>query len=218
MGLLDRWLRAAVAAVVMALAWGGVVAPAVLAADPGVTVSGSLVDEHGTALAGIHLVIEEQLPPDGGLAGFQVVTDASGDFAADLEPWGTAGAPATLTVKTPADGLEVVEVVDGACTRSLSVVVDATQDVALADGPIDPLAIKATTELIGEVCGTTATPPPAGAGTGRPTVTPPPTDAFARREASSPDRLGPALSLGFAIGLVATILLLTPRPRGRRRS
>jgi hypothetical protein len=217
-GLLDRWLRAAVAVVVMAMAWGGAVAPAALAADPGVIVSGTLVDEHGAALEGVHLVIEEQLPPDGGLAGFQVVTDASGAFAADLEPWGTADAKATLSVKTPTGGLEVVEVIDGSCTRSWSVVVDASQDVALADGPIDPLAITATTALIGEVCGTTGTPPPANAGTGRPTVTPPPTDAVARLGGGSSDRLGPALSAGFAIGLVAAILLLTPRPRGRRRS
>jgi hypothetical protein len=51
-----------------------------------VTVRGTLVDGHGTPLGVIHLVIEELVPPDGGLAGFQVATDAGGAFSADLEP------------------------------------------------------------------------------------------------------------------------------------
>jgi hypothetical protein len=218
-GLLDRSFRAAAAAVVLALACCGALAPATFAAEPaGVTVSGTLVDEHGGALAGVHLVIEEELPPDGGLTGFQAITDSSGAFSADLEPWGTADAPATVTVKTPADGIEVVEVIDGSCTRSWSVVVDATRDAALADGPIDPLVLTATTDLIGEVCGTTATPPPAGAGTRGPTITPPPTDALAPVAGNADDRLGVALTLGFAAALATAIAFLTPRPRGRRRS
>jgi hypothetical protein len=215
----DRLVRAAAVAVVTAAIGLGGVSSVALAAEPtAVTVSGTLVDEHGAALAGVHLVIEELLAPDGGLAGFQVVTDAKGAFSADVEPWGTADEPATLTVSTPPDVLETVNVIDGSCTRSFSVIVKATRDVALADGPADPLALMATTELLGEVCGTTATPPPTSARTPKPGLTPPPTDAAARSGTESSDRLGLAAALGFAAGLAGAVLYLTPRPRGRRRS
>lgn len=59
----------------------------------------------------------------------------------------------------------------------------------------------------GGVLGTTGTP---GSG-----LTPPPTDAVGIR-AAAPDRLGPALTLGFLIGLISTAFLLTPQ-RGSRR-
>jgi hypothetical protein len=61
----------------------------------------------------------------------------------------------------------------------------------------------------GGVLGATGTP---GAGN----VTPPPTDALARA-GSTPDRNGPALTIGFMIGLIAAALILTPRPGSRRR-
>lgn len=60
----------------------------------------------------------------------------------------------------------------------------------------------------GGVLGATGTP---GSG-----LTPPPTDALAIR-ASAPDRLGPALTIGFLIGLISAALLVTPRPGSRRR-
>ena len=47
-------------------------------------------------------------------------------------------------------------------------------------------------------------------------LTPPPTDALAIRGATA-DRLGPALTIGFLIGLIASAVLITPRPGSRRR-
>ena len=85
MGLRDRLPRAAaVAALVAGAAFGGVSAPATLAAGPAaVTVNGTLADGHGALLSGVKLVIEELLPPDGGLVAYQVTTDAAGRFSAD---------------------------------------------------------------------------------------------------------------------------------------
>lgn len=60
----------------------------------------------------------------------------------------------------------------------------------------------------GGVLGATGTP---GSG-----LTPPPTDALGTR-ADAPDRLGPALTLGFLVGLIASALVFTPRPGSRRR-
>ena len=62
----------------------------------------------------------------------------------------------------------------------------------------------------GGVGGVTGTPGPVAG------LTPPPTDTGALRPAA-PDRLGPALTLGFLIGLVVTALVFTPRPGSRRR-
>lgn len=60
----------------------------------------------------------------------------------------------------------------------------------------------------GGVLGATGTP---GSG-----LTPPPTDSVGIR-AAAPDRLGPALTLGFLIGLIVSALMLTPRPGSRGR-
>ena len=60
----------------------------------------------------------------------------------------------------------------------------------------------------GGVLGATGTP---GSG-----LTPPPTDTVGIR-AAAPDRLGPALTLGFVLGLIVSALLLAPRPGSRRR-
>jgi hypothetical protein len=62
----------------------------------------------------------------------------------------------------------------------------------------------------GGVAGATGTP---GSGAG---LTPPPTDASSLGGAA-PDRLGPFLTIGFMIGLIASALLLTPRSGSRRR-
>ncbi len=60
----------------------------------------------------------------------------------------------------------------------------------------------------GGVLGATGTP---GSG-----LTPPPTDVV-RTAAAAPDRLGPALTIGFLIGLVAAALMFTPRTGSRRK-
>jgi hypothetical protein len=220
-GLRYRTIRAAASALLVAAAvgTGGMAGMmSALAAGPAtVGLSGTVVDGVGAPLAGIHLVISEELPPDGGLAAFQVTTAADGSFGADVYAWGTAEAPATFTIATPAD--EAVQIVGETCSQTWGVVVKADRQLALADAPPDPLTLTATTTLLGEVCGTTATPPPAsrGASGGRPDLTPPPTDTFVAPIASTPDRIGTALTIGFAIGLLAAAAVLLPRPGARRR-
>ena len=221
MGLRYRTIRAAASALLVAAAvgTGGMAGlTSALAGGPAtVGLEGTVVDSAGTPLGGIHLVISEELPPDGGLAGFQVTTAADGSFGADVYAWGTADAPATLTIATPAD--EAVDVIGETCSQSWGVVVRADRQLALADATPDPLTLTATTTLLGEVCGTTATPPPDSHGTsgGRPDLTPPPTDAFVATIPNAPDRLGPALTIGFVIGLVAAAAVLLRRPGARRR-
>ena len=209
---------AAVAVLVASAAIGGVSAPATLAVgSASATVAGRLVDGRDAPLVGIKLVIEELLPPDGGLAGYQVTTDGAGAFSADVEPWGTAAAPATLTIATPKDEVQTVNVIDGSCTHTFTVTVNAKRDVTLAEGPTDPFALTGTMELLGEVCGTTATPPPANGGARGPAITPPPTDVIARTGGPSDDGLRPKLIVGFAVVLGVALVFVTPRPRGRRR-
>jgi hypothetical protein len=183
-----------------------------------VGLEGTVVDSAGAPLGGVHLIISEELPPDGGLVAFKVTTAADGSFGANVYAWGTADAPATLTIATPAD--EAIDVIGETCSQTWGVVVAANHQLALADATPDPLTLTATTTLLGEVCGTTATPPPPdsrGANGGRPDLTPPPTDAFGATIANAPDRLGPALTIGFVIGLVAAAAVLLRRPGARRR-
>ena len=221
MGLRYRTIRAAASALLVAAAvgTGGMAGmTSALAGSPAtVGLEGTVVDSAGAPLGGVHLVISEELPPDGGLAAFQVTTAADGSFGADVYAWGTAVAPATLTISTPAD--EAVDIIGETCSQTWGVVVAANHQVALAEATPDPLTLTATTTLLGEACGTTATPPPDSRGTnsGRGDLTPPPTDAFSMSAAAAPDRLGPALTIGFVIGLVAAAALLLRRPGARRR-
>ena len=220
MGLRYRTIRAAASALLVAAAvgTGGMAGmTSVLAADPGtVGLAGRVVDSGGAPLAGVQLVIAEELPPDGGLAGYQAATAADGSFAVDVNAWGTADAPADLRISTSPD--ESFVVVDGSCSQTWGVALADTRHLALADAAPDPLTLTATTTLLGEVCGTTATPPPNNTGAGRgPALTPPPTDAFAAPGAAGPDRLGPALTIGFVVGLLVTATLLVLRRPGARR-
>jgi hypothetical protein len=191
----------------------------VLGVDASATVplSGTLVDEHGARLPGIHLVIAEEESPDGGLAGSSVITAADGSFSATIYAWGTADAPATLTISTPPD--EQLEVLGTACTQTWAVAVTDTRPLTLAETTAPPAAIEvvAQTTLLGEVCGTTGQPP-ANSGAGRGSrVTPPPTDLTTPILERSDEQLGPALVLGFLVGLVAAAALLIPRPGARQR-
>lgn len=221
MGLRYRTIRAAASALLVAAAvgTGGMAGlTSALAAGPAtVGLEGTVVDSAGAPLGGVHLVITEELPPDGGLAGFQVTTAANGSFGADVYAWGTADAPAKLRIATPAD--EALDVIGATCSQTWGVVVEADRQLALADAAPDPLTLTATTTLLGEVCGTTATPRPASLGSngGGAGLTPPPTDSFVAPTGTGPDRLGPALTIGFAIGLVAAAAALLPRPGARRR-
>ena len=223
MGLLDRAPRAAASALFLAAAIGAAGTTgisSVLAVDPPATLalSGSLADVHGAALAGVHLVISEEQPPDGGLAGSSVTTAADGSFTAPIYPWGTAEAPATLTIKTPAG--EEIQRIGDSCSQTFGVAVSDTRSLTLegAVEPPAPVQLVATTTLLGEVCGTTATPRPnSGAGSGT-HVTPPPTDQAGPVLAGPAERRGPALVLGFVVGLLAAGALLIPARGARRRS
>ena len=223
MGRRYRAARAAASALLLATAIGAAGTTGVstaLAVDPParVAVSGHVVDGHGVSLAGVDLVVSEELPPDGGLAGFQATTAADGLFSVSLEPWGTADAPATLTVKTAPGALATV--IGESCSQSFDVTLSDTREIALEDATEPPTAIElvATTALIGEVCGTTATPQPprptpasnAGAAA-TPHLTPPPTDAGPAL-GDRGEQPATALLVGFVVGLAAALLLLLPRP------
>lgn len=196
-----------------------------LAVDPvgSVPLVGMLVDEHDVPLGGVHLIVSEEAPPDGALAGFQATTADDGSFTVPLYRWGTPDAPATVAIRTPPDQT-VTRERDG-CSQTVSVSVSDVRELALADpaDPPKPVDLVATTAVRGEACGTTATPP-ADSGTGggaghtpRPRVTPPATDAGPVARDPSHGPLGSALVLGLVGGLVAAAALVTPRRRGARR-
>ena len=92
-----------------------------------------------------------------------------------------------------------------------------TRDVTLEEPGAHPavLDLVATTTVLGEVCGTLASAKPDAV---RPAaaVTPPPTETAAALEPAPTDRHAAALIVGFATGLLATILFVLPRPRRRR--
>lgn len=211
--------------VAMTIGLGGTTGvSAVFAVDPPstVAVSGTLVDQAGISLPGVHLVITEELPPDGGFAGFQARTGPDGSFTATLFAWGTADVPAEVRVTAP-QGESITLVVDDQCTRTLGVVVADARKLALGDPATAPksLDLVATSTVLGEACGTTATPP-TNAGTGNTRgpatqVTPPPTDGRRPVAAVAEDRIGPALALGFIAGLIGAVSFLVPRPKAPRR-
>lgn len=226
MGLGNRRIRAAGSALLVAAAVGagGMTGMAsALAADPlTVALNGSLVDDSGAPLGGVHLTIVEELPPDGGIAAFPVTTASDGSFSADVYAWGTEAAPASVTISTAPDESIVVEA--DSCSRTWSVTVADHRDLALAEVVPDTFRISAATALLGEVCGTTGTPGAgssggndSGAGSGS-TVTPPPTDVSGALRGTAQDRTGSALTIGFLIGIALAGLLLVPRPGSRRRS
>jgi hypothetical protein len=212
-GLRYRTIRAAAAALLIAAATGagGMTGMAsALATDPSkVTLAGIVVDGGGAPLAGVGLVIQEEQPDDGGLAAFQVTTAADGSFSADVYPWGTAAAPVSISIRSTADVVQV----SGSCSRTWGVA--TTAELALAETAAGPIRVTAT--LLGEVCGTTGTPPDSGARGGGAPLTPPPTDIVAARLAPATDRLGPALTIGFVVGLLLATLLVVPRPGARGR-
>ena len=220
MGLRYRTIRAAASVLLVAAAvgTGGMTGlGSVLAVDPStVGLSGTVVDGGGAPLAGLQLMISEILPPDGGAVAVQTTTGADGTFAIDVQAWGTADARASVTIKTLPDA--EIEVVGETCSQTWGVELLHEEDVAWADAAPEPLALTATTTLLGEVCGTTGTPKPDSQGTGgHPGLTPPPTDTIARSIAASSDRTGPALTIGFVLGLVVAVALLLPRRGARRR-
>jgi hypothetical protein len=220
-----RAIRGAASALLVAVAvgsagMGGITSA--LAADPGTLVlTGTLirtVDGTATPLPGIDLVLTEtSAADDGGTAAFQVTTGADGSFAAEVFDWGTAELPATVTIAAAEDEFQIE---DEACSHTWGLAIDPGQHIGLAGATPDPLTVSATITLLGEVCATTATPPANGPGNGpvpRAHVTPPPTDTLAAPVASRPDRLGPALTIGFVVGLLVAASLLLLRMRTRRR-
>ena len=220
MGLRYGTIRAAASALLVAAAvgTGGMAGmTSVLAADPAmVGLAGTVVNHDGGApLAGIPLVITEMVLPDGGGVAAQTTTGADGNFAVELEALGSADAPATVTFKTPPNTL--IEVIGDSCSQTWGVAIDAGQDLTLSGAAPDPLTLRATTTLMGEVCGTTGVPSTSHSrDDGTANLTPPPTNTVAAPVAAEPDRLGPGLTIGF-VGLLVVVAGLLPRPGARRR-
>jgi hypothetical protein len=224
--LRHRGPRAAVSALLFAGAIGvggmtGMTSALAVDSPAAVQITGQLVNGAGAPLGSVPLIVSEELPPDGGLAGFQATTGSDGGFSVAVEPWGTADAPATLTFKVAPDAS--VTVVGTSCTQTWGVTLSDTRQLALADAAPapDPIALVASTKLLGEVCGATGTPRPTSAPNSgnhpRADPTPPATDASAALSVHE-DRPATALLVGFAVGLAAAGLLLIPRPGARRRN
>ena len=198
---------------------------AVLATDPvaSVALAGTLVDQHGAPIAGVDLVVSEEAPPDGGLAGFAATTGDDGSFTVQLYPWGTTDSPASVSIRT-AGAVTITRETDG-CSQTLSVTASDLRELALAEpaSAPEPIVVVATTAVVGEACGTTATPPPntstggAAGHTARPRVTPPATESLGTPIAPGGERPSAAVILGLVGTLVVTMTLVTPRPRSVRR-
>jgi hypothetical protein len=216
-----RTIRAAASALLVAAAvgTGGMAGmTSVLAADPAlVGLAGTVLNHDGGApLAGVPLIITEMVLPDGGAVAAQTTTGADGTFAVDVEALGTADAPATVTFKTPPDTM--IEVIGDRCSQTWSVAIDPGQDVTLSGTAPGPLTLKATTALTGEVCGTTGVPSTSHSGdSGSANLTPPPTDVFVAPTEGPSDRVAPALTIAFVVGLLVVAALLLPHRRARRR-
>jgi hypothetical protein len=203
---------------------------AVFAADPAtVPQTVTLETSLGIRLSGIDLVITEEESPTGGSAAFQVTTDADASATVELFAWGTADAPATLRIQTT-PGQHVQEIL-GNCTKTWNLDVSEGRSIALAGATQPParLTLEPVMALAGEVCGTQGTPGSNGGGgssTGGGSsssggsgaaVTPPPTDTVATPLTASRERHGPALVLGFVLGLLGTVVLLALRLGAPRR-
>jgi hypothetical protein len=224
--LRERTSRAAVSAWLLAATIGAVGMTGMssaLAVDRSATVplSGRLIDASGSPLAAVPLVVAEELPPDGGLAGWQVVTAGDGTFAVSVLPWGTTDAPASLTIRTEPGA--VLSRQAGDCTRTLEVTLADRRLLRLADTTGAPARIDlvAATTLTGEVCAATATSPAVAGGLGAPAhgtgPTPPATDGLPAPLDGSTDRPATALLVGFGLGLLAALLFVLPRSGVRRR-
>jgi hypothetical protein len=220
LGVRARAPRATASGLVLALAVGvagttGISTALAVDSPSTVALSGSLRDAAGSPLPGIHLVVAEEQSADGALAGYEVATARDGSFRLDVQPWGTAATPARITIRTTPDA--TMQVLAARCSRTVGVSLAETRDLALGDPGLHPavLDLVAATTVLGEVCGTLATARPDAV---RPpaAVTPPPTEADATLEPASTDRHAAALIVGFATGLLATILFVLPRPRRRR--
>jgi hypothetical protein len=217
--------RATASGLILALAVGvagttGISTALAVDSPATIALSGSLRDSAASPLAGIRLVIAEEQSAEGGLAGYEVVTARDGTFRLDIQPWGTAAAPARITIRTRPD--TTMQVLAARCSRTVGVSVADTRDVMLEEPGARPAAIDlvAATTVLGEVCGTLATAKPDAArppaARPRSAVTPPPTETGAALDAAPSDRHAAALVVGFATGLLATILFVLPRPRRRR--
>ncbi len=143
------------------------------------------------------------------------MTAADGSFAASISSSEAIDAPAVLTIRT-VPGTQVV-VIGAACSRTLGVSVAHSRSLTPAGTTALPaIDLVAATTVLGEVCGTTATPHPEAGTHAAAHVTPPPTDTNPPAHAGPSERLATALLVGFVVGLVAAFLLLVPRPGARR--
>ncbi len=99
--------------------------------------------------------------PDGaGMHAAPLVIAADGSFEVTLMPWGTAEAPAAVTIEVTGAVTEQVPNAAG-CIDDYAPVAETTVDVALeSGGEPDPIAVVAEPRIVGTVCGTTGSAAP----------------------------------------------------------
>ncbi|HEY3522239.1 MAG TPA: hypothetical protein VGK63_00925 [Candidatus Limnocylindrales bacterium] len=188
--------------------------------DPGPdapVLTGVVVGPDGGAFAVFEASVA-MVRADGAAWGRSLEIGADGRFSAGVQAWGTADAPSHLSVQV--NGAVVGHETEGDCTYDLAPRASYEASVALADGH-DPseIALVASIERVGGVCGTTGTPKPTtappGAAGGRstPAATLPPTDVTtAPASSDAAPLIAAVLVLGSAAGL--TLLRRSGRDSG----
>ncbi len=144
----------AVSLAVGALALGA--APVFAVDEP--VLSGTVVDDAGAPFAVEQARMTMTGPDGGGLHAAQIEVAADGSFDVALLPWGTAEAPAQVTVSITGAVSEAVTNADG-CTDQYAPVAEATFDVTLeSGGEPEPVVLVAEPQIVATVCGAGATP------------------------------------------------------------
>lgn len=191
--------------------------------DPGPSapvLRGLVVGPDGSAFDVFEASVE-MTRADGATWSHPLEIGGDGRLTAVIQAWGTLTDPAHLAVAVI--GSVVGHETDGDCTYDLAPRATFEEDVSLADGH-DPseVALVATIDRVGAVCGTSGTPRPtatapgAAGGGSTPAATLPPTDPIASAPPASapPPDVAPLALAALGLGAAAAVGLLR---RLRRR-
>ncbi len=152
---MPRSIRHLLAVTVASVALAASAVPAFAADEPVLT--GTVVDASGAPFDVEEARMTMTGPDGGGLHAAQVEIAPDGSFQVGLMPWGTAEAPAEVTLTFTGAVNESITNADG-CTDDYAPVAEATFDVALeSGGEPEPVAVVAELRIVGTVCGATVT-------------------------------------------------------------